>query len=104
MIEERSESRKKLYNKQFQNATYSLFVEDTAKYFGKKISVKELSKEQLERAQAHFERRAKECYSELLRREGEPKPNFGEKLKTRKGRCDECGGDFAGGYRGCQCP
>jgi len=73
---ERSKTRKELYWKQATDATYSLFIEDTAKYFFKKITVKELSNEQLEKAITHFEKRSKECYIELLRRQPEPKPNL----------------------------
>lgn len=80
---ERTETRRKSYWKQFNNATYSLFIEDTAKYFGKRISVKELKNYQLEAAIKYFNKRAKECHSELLRRAGEPKPNF---LKEANGK------------------
>lgn len=73
---ERTKSRREAYNKQFDSATYSLFIEDTAKYFFKSITVKELKDYQLENAIKHFNKRAKECESELLRRAGEPKPNF----------------------------
>ena len=73
---ERTESRQKSYKRQLENATYGLFIEDTAKYFGKSISVRELKDYQLENAIAHFNKRALECHSELLRRAGEPKPNF----------------------------
>lgn len=75
---ERTESRRELYWKQARDAEYSLFIEDTAKYFGKSISVRELDDDQLEKAITHFDKRSKECHSELLRRTGEPKPNFKE--------------------------
>ena len=77
-MEKRTKSREELYWKQALDATYSLFIDDTAKYFGKSISVKELEDYQLENAIQHFNKRAKECHSELLRRVGEPKPNFKE--------------------------
>jgi hypothetical protein len=79
---ERTESRKKSYMRQLENATYSLFIEDTAKYFGKSISVRELKDYQLENAIKHFEKRSLECKSELLRRTGEPKPNFKEENES----------------------
>ncbi len=75
---ERTKSRIEAYAKQGRDATYGLFIEDTAKYFGKSISVRELENDQLEKAIKHFNKRAKECHSELLRRAGEPKPNFTE--------------------------
>lgn len=76
-MEERTESRKEAFRRQPDNATYSLFIEDTAKYFCKSITVRDLKNYQLENAISHFNKRAKECESELLRRAGEPKPNFG---------------------------
>jgi hypothetical protein len=74
MVEERSESRKRLYWKQLRDAKLGLFIwrSPGCGY----VDVRELEDDQIERAIIHFEKRTLECRSELLRRAGEPKPNF----------------------------
>jgi hypothetical protein len=77
-MEERSKSRKKSYWAQLRNAKLGLFLDRTDRYFGKRITVRDLENDQLEIAIAYFNKRSKECNGELLRRKGEPKPDFGK--------------------------
>ena len=74
MPEVRSEERSSLYWKQLRDARLNLFIWRSPGC--KPVDVGELDTDQVERAMRHFERRVLECRSELLRRRGEPRPNF----------------------------